>query len=187
MAEQRQVDWQHYAQGPVARPAPQGMEVVPVMTTADLLREVTALAPQADELIQAAAPADFAPGTLMTKAIYDGVVAGSRKHGVFAHGVTYAGHPVCSAVANEALKIYEERDIVGHVQRVAPHFLKRLHALAAHPLVGEARGVGLIGALEIVQDKAARKPFDASAGVGARIQAAALENGLIVRWPRRIR
>jgi 4-aminobutyrate--pyruvate transaminase len=120
-------------------------------------------------------------GTLMTKAIYDGVVAGSRKHGVFAHGVTYAGHPVCSAVANEALKIYEERDIVGHVQRVAPHFLKRLHALAAHPLVGEARGVGLIGALEIVQDKAARKPFDASAGVGARIQAAALENGLIVR------
>ena len=120
-------------------------------------------------------------GTLMTKAIYDGVVAGSRKHGVFAHGVTYAGHPVCSAVANEALKIYEERDIVGHVQRVAPHFLARLDALAAHPLVGEARGVGLIGALEIVQDKAARKPFDASAGVGPRIQAAALENGLIVR------
>ena len=97
-------------------------------------------------------------GTLMTKAIYDGVVAGSRKHGVFAHGVTYAGHPVCSAVANEALKIYEERDIVGHVQRVAPHFLGRLHALSealddagARHLMGHAAPAAGLSAAAYVQ------------------------------------
>ena len=119
--------------------------------------------------------------TLMSRKIYEGVAAGSRKNGVFAHGVTYAGHPVCSAVANETLKLYAERDIVGHVQRMAPHFQRRLHALADHPLVGQARGVGLIGALEITQDKATRQPFAAAAGVGARIQTAAFERGLIVR------
>jgi len=67
------------------------------------------------------------------------------------------------------------------VQALAPQFQQRLQALGQHPLVGQARGVGLIGALEIVQDKAARRPFDAAAGVAAAIQAAALEQGLIVR------
>jgi 4-aminobutyrate--pyruvate transaminase len=119
--------------------------------------------------------------TLLSKAVAQGIEAGSRRNGVFAHGVTYAGHPVCAAVANEALKIYEERRIVDHVQALAPQFQQRLKALGQHPLVGEARGVGLIGALEIVQDKAARRPFEATAGVGAAIQAAALEQGLIVR------
>jgi 4-aminobutyrate--pyruvate transaminase len=119
--------------------------------------------------------------TLVTQAIYDGLVEGSRRNGAFSHGVTYAGHPVCAAVALEALKIYEERDIVGHVRRVAPRFQSRLAALAAHPLVSATRGVGLIGAAEIVQDKATRKTFDAASGVLARLGAAVLEQGLITR------
>ncbi len=117
--------------------------------------------------------------TLLSRKVYEGVAAGSRKHGMFAHGVTYAGHPVCAAVANEALKIYEERDIVGNVRRLAPHFLQRLHALGDHPLVGQSRGVGLIGALEVAEDQAF--PGAPAAAVAARIQAAALEPGLIVR------
>ena len=119
--------------------------------------------------------------TLVSKAIYDGLVKGSERNGAFSHGVTYAGHPVASAVAVEALKIYEERDIVGHVQRVSPKFQARLAALSAHPLVSSTRGVGLIGALEIVQDKATRKTFDASSGVIARLGNAVLEHGLITR------
>jgi 4-aminobutyrate---pyruvate transaminase len=119
--------------------------------------------------------------TLVSRQLYEGLLAGSRKHGLFAHGVTYAGHPVCSAVAIEALKIYEERDIVGHVRRIAPHFQHRLGALAGHPLVGEARGVGLVGALELTQDRSARRPFDPSTGVVARVQSAALEGGVMVR------
>jgi 4-aminobutyrate---pyruvate transaminase len=98
--------------------------------------------------------------TLVSKAIYEGVVEGSRKHGTFAHGVTYA---------------------VAQVRRLEPHFLERLRALGSHPLVGEARGIGLIGGLEIVEDRATRKGFDPSAGVSAMIQNTALQQGLIVR------
>ncbi|MBL0150325.1 MAG: aminotransferase class III-fold pyridoxal phosphate-dependent enzyme [Ideonella sp.] len=107
--------------------------------------------------------------TLMSKAVYDTVCSGSAKHGSFAHGVTYAGHPACAAVANETLKIYAERDLVGQVRALAPQMQARLQALRSHPLVTHARGVGLIGALEIARDLA------------PRVQAVAAEQGLIVR------
>lgn len=120
-------------------------------------------------------------GTLVSDAIHDAMKAESRKIGAFAHGVTYSAHPVCAAVANETLKIYEERDIVGHVARMSPRFAERLAALREHPLVGETRGIGLLGAVEIARDKAERKPFDAASGVGPYIQARAMEHGVIVR------
>ncbi len=119
--------------------------------------------------------------TVISGTIADAMQAQSRKLGNFAHGVTYAGHPVAAAVAVETLRIYEERDIVGVVKAVAPHFQSRLHALAAHPLVGEARGVGLIGAVQLVADKASKTPLPAAAGIGPFIQAYALEHGIIVR------
>jgi 4-aminobutyrate--pyruvate transaminase len=119
--------------------------------------------------------------TLVTEAIHDAMLAESRKLGTFGHGFTYAGHPVSAAVALETLKIYEERDILGHVRRIVPHFQARLHALAEHPLVGEARGVGLVGAVELVRDKAAKTPFDAALAVGPAVQAAVLEEGVILR------
>ena len=119
--------------------------------------------------------------TLVSEAIHEAMLDESRKLGVFGHGYTYSGHPVSAAVALETLKIYEERDIVGHVRAVAPHFQARLRALAQHPLVGEARGVGLIGALELSRDKAARAPFDAKLAVPAQVQAAAQDEGLIIR------
>ena len=77
--------------------------------------------------------------------VYQAMVDESGKIGVFAHGFTYSGHPLACAVALKTLEIYERIDIVAHVQRVAPIFELRLKALADHPLVGEARGVGLIG------------------------------------------
>jgi 4-aminobutyrate--pyruvate transaminase len=105
----------------------------------------------------------------------------SGKLGTFAHGFTYAGHPVAAAVALETLKIYKERDIVAQVQEVGPHLQARLRALADHPLVGEARGVGLIGALQLVADKESRAPLPPMAGIGPLIQTTAMENGIIVR------
>lgn len=120
-------------------------------------------------------------GLLLTDAIHDALKAGSRKHGAFAHGLTYAAHPVAAAVALETLNVYRDRDIVGHVREVAPYFLEKLDALAGHPLVGQVRGVGLLAAVEIAADKAARKPFDPSAGMGAWIQNRAMEYGVIVR------
>jgi 4-aminobutyrate--pyruvate transaminase len=118
---------------------------------------------------------------MMTDEVYQPIAQASADLGVLGHGYTYSAHPVCAAVALETLKIYEERDIVGHVQAVAPRFLERLHALGAHPLVGETRGRGLMGALEIVADKATKAPFDPKAGAGALAYKAAAEHGLIVR------
>ncbi len=113
--------------------------------------------------------------------VYEAMLDESRKIGVFAHGFTYSGHPVACAVALKTLEIYERIDIVAHVQRVAPIFELRLKALGEHPLVGEARGVGLIGGLELVRDKASRQSFDPRQGVGPKAVTYAQEEGLIVR------
>jgi 4-aminobutyrate---pyruvate transaminase len=119
--------------------------------------------------------------TIISEPIYQAMLTESDKLGVFAHGYTYSGHPVCCAVALEALKIYEERDIVGHVRKVAEHFQAGLKRFASHRFVGEARGVGLLGALEIVRDKATNASFDPQRGAAALIANAAQENGLIIR------
>src|SRR5262249_23715247 len=95
---------------------------------------------------------------------------------------TYSGHPMTAAVALETLKIYEEIDIVGHVRKVAPRFLKRLEALNDHALIGDARGVGLIGGVEIVEGKRARRAFPASANVPTRLEEAARRHGVILRF-----
>lgn len=118
---------------------------------------------------------------MVNEKIYRAVVSESEKIGTFGHGFTYGGHPVPAAVALETLKIYEERDIVGHVQEVMPVFQQRLRAFASHPLVGEARGVGLIGALEIVKDKQTRETFDPALGVAAHVGRRAQAHGVIIR------
>jgi 4-aminobutyrate--pyruvate transaminase len=118
---------------------------------------------------------------LVSDQIEDVLRQASRKLGGFAHGTTYAAHPVCAAVALETLNIYQERNIVGHVQSIAPYFQQRLQQLAAHPLVSEARGVGLLGAVELAADKAQRQPFPAQWRLGEWIQQHALSQGVIVR------
>jgi 4-aminobutyrate--pyruvate transaminase len=113
--------------------------------------------------------------------VYEAVVEASGRHGVFAHGFTYSGHPLACAVALKAIEIYERIDIVAHVRRVAPVFQMRLRALAEHPLVGEARGVGLIGGLELVKDKRSKASFDAKLGAGAKAARFAEEEGVLCR------
>jgi 4-aminobutyrate--pyruvate transaminase len=119
--------------------------------------------------------------TLVSEPIYQACAARSDKIGSFGHGFTYAAHPVSAAVALEALALYQERDIVGHVRRVAPHFQNGLRRLADHPLVGEVRGVGLVAGLELVADKQTRTPFAPALGLGQRVQNLAEEHGLITR------
>ncbi len=118
---------------------------------------------------------------LINENIFDVISENSDKIGTFGHGFTYSGHPVPAAVAVETLKIYEERNIVGHVRGVMGRFQQRLRQCAEHSLGGEARGVGLVGALELVRDKATKAPFDPAHGVGAFVGARAQEHGLIVR------
>ena len=113
--------------------------------------------------------------------IYQACADASATVGVFGHGYTYSGHPLGCAIALETLKIYEERDIVGHVRNVSPAFQAGLQKFADHPLVGDVRGVGLIGAIELAEDKHARRPFDPKRGVGAFLVRRAQEHGLILR------
>jgi len=113
--------------------------------------------------------------------MYEAMLEQSKKLGIFGHGFTYTGHPLAAAVGCKALEIYEKRNIVGHVRTVGPTFEKRMAALGNHPLVGNSRAKGLIGAVELVADKETKRAFDASQGVGAAAQNNAQKHGLIVR------
>jgi len=118
---------------------------------------------------------------MISEEIYQGAVKGSERIGVFGHGFTYSGHPVPASVALEALNIYEERDIVGHVRAVSPVLQGGLRNVADHPLIGHVRGVGLVGAVEVVKNKATKESFDPALAVAARLTKAAETHGLIVR------
>jgi 4-aminobutyrate--pyruvate transaminase len=119
---------------------------------------------------------------MVNEKIHKAVVEQSEKLGVFGHGFTFGGHPVAVAVALEVLKIFEERHLVDRVRRLAPHFQRRLRALGSHPLVGDARGVGFIGGLELVKDKATRESFPPRESVPALVAKCALAHGVLIRW-----
>ena len=118
---------------------------------------------------------------LLSPELVEIIEAEATKIGGLWHAFTYSAHPVAAAVALKTLEIYEKRDTFGHVKKVAPVFLQRLHALRDHPLVGEANGVGLIGAIEMVADKATRRNFEAGKLVGTRAGQFFQDEGVIVR------
>lgn len=113
--------------------------------------------------------------------IYQTVADTSAAVGTFGHGYTYSGHPLACAVALETLRIYESDDVIGHVRKVAPRLQAGLRRFAGHPIVGDVRGLGLIGAIELAADPAAREPFDPARGVGAYFVRRAQTHGLITR------
>jgi 4-aminobutyrate--pyruvate transaminase len=97
------------------------------------------------------------------------------------HAFTYSAHPVAAAVALKTIEIYRKRDILGHVRQTATVFQERLGALADHPLVGEARGRGLIGGIELVADKKTKRSFAPDKGVAQACARFCEDEGLIVR------
>ena len=114
-------------------------------------------------------------GVMVPEEMYQAMVDESRKIGVFGHGFTYSGHPVAAAVAVKTLEIYARERLVEKAAAKAPKFQARLKPLGDHPLVGEARGIGLVAGIEIVADKATKRSFDGKQGVAAR--AVALRRG----------
>lgn len=118
---------------------------------------------------------------MINEEIFQGLQKNSEKLGLFGHGFTYSGHPVCAAVALRTLQLMEERNLVDHVRSVSPIFVERINRYKDHPLVGHVRGVGLIGGVELAEDKAARKPFDPALKRGPRLAELVLEEGLILR------
>ncbi|MCZ6890003.1 MAG: aminotransferase [Gammaproteobacteria bacterium] len=120
-------------------------------------------------------------GVIIPEFMYEPFVAASKELGNFSHGFTYSGHPVCAAVALRNLELMEEREIFQHAAKVGESFQARLRAFEDHPMVGNVRGAGLIGAIELVANKDTKERFDADLGVGTQCMNFAQENGLIVR------
>lgn len=104
------------------------------------------------------------------------------KGGELAHGYTYSGHPVCAVVALENIRILQDEKIVETCKNdTGPYLAERLKMLGEHKLVGEVRGAGMLGALELVPNKAERKFFAERGNVGSLCRNIALKNGLILR------
>jgi 4-aminobutyrate--pyruvate transaminase len=120
-------------------------------------------------------------GVMVPERMYQAMVAESGKIGTFGHGFTYSGHPVAAAVAIKTLEIYRRERIVEKVAAITPQFQGALRKLGEHPLVGEARGLGLVGGVEMVADKRTKRSFEPKQGVGTRCVAFAESEGLIVR------
>jgi 4-aminobutyrate--pyruvate transaminase len=118
---------------------------------------------------------------MVSEKVHAAVAANSGKIGTFGHGFTYSGHPVACAIALETLQVYEDENILAHVKALAPQFQQGLREFASRRFVGEVRGVGLIGAIELAADPARRVPFDPAQKAGTRLAELALEQGLIVR------
>jgi 4-aminobutyrate---pyruvate transaminase len=119
---------------------------------------------------------------MVNERVFQGLADESHAIGTFGHGFTYSGHPVAAAVAVETLKIYDDIDIGGHVRAIAPYFQSEMRRrFAGHELVGEVRGIGLLGGLELVEDKAARKNFAPARKIGPRAANLMEAHGVIGR------
>ena len=119
-------------------------------------------------------------GVLVSDKVAEGVIG---KGGEFYHGYTYSGHPACAAAALVNLEIIQREKLVERVANdIGPYLQARWRALGDHPLVGEARMTGLVGALELVPEKGNRKKAFADTGtVGTLCRDISFGNGLIMR------
>ncbi len=121
-------------------------------------------------------------GVIIGDKVWQVLEQGSDRFGAIGHGWTYSAHPTCAAAGLANLDILEREDLPGNVREVGPYLLAALRAAVAdHPIVGEVRGVGMLAAIEFVEDKAARRFFEPAGKVGAAVAAACLERGMIAR------
>ena len=118
---------------------------------------------------------------LINEKVFGPIADESSRIGTLGHGFTAGGHPVAAAVALETIKIIEERGLVAHAAEMGARLQSGLKALAGHKLVGEVRGVGLIAAIELVVDKAARKGLDPVGKLGTLVNGLMQKNGVISR------
>jgi len=131
----------------------------------------------------------FAKGVTSGYLPLGGALVGNRvadvvtsQGGEFTHGFTYSGHPVTCAVALEVIQIMQREGIVSRVRdHIGPYFRQRWAALADHPIIGESRSAGMVGALEIVRDKTGLERYHKDLGAGTRCRDICVSNGLVMR------
>jgi len=118
-------------------------------------------------------------GVIISDRVADVII---NQCGEFAHGFTYSGHPVCAAVALETIRILQDEKIVENVRdNLAPYLNEQWLTLQDHPLVGEARSLGMVGALELVKDKKTRERFSTTGATGALCRDFCVKNGIVMR------
>jgi adenosylmethionine-8-amino-7-oxononanoate aminotransferase len=127
--------------------------------------------------------AGYAPmgALLFSEAIFQAIADAAGPDVAVGHGQTYSAHPVSAAIGLEVLRLYHEGGLLANGVAQAPHFAAGLRALLDHPLVGDARSRGLLGALELVANKDAKTPFAAGLKLSERIATAAYRNRLVFR------
>ncbi len=127
--------------------------------------------------------AAYAPlgAVMVPEDVYQAYVDHSAKLGTFGHGYTYGGHPLGCALGVKAIEIYKKRNIIERVRNLSQRFAGKLNRLADNPLVGEVRLCGLVGGVELVADKATKRPFNPKHGVGARLMKFLEARGAILR------
>ncbi len=127
--------------------------------------------------------AGYAPmgAVLMSEAIYQGLADGAPADTPIGHGFTYSGHPVSAAIGLEVLRLYTEGGLLANGQAAASRFSAGLDAISTHPLVGEARGLGLLGAIELVAEKPGKRRFDPGLKLPERLFERGYHNGVIFR------
>jgi putrescine aminotransferase len=131
----------------------------------------------------------FAKGVTSGYLPLGGVLVGERvgnvistQGGEFAHGYTYSGHPAACAVALANIRVLRDEGIVDRVKHdIGPYFNDAWATLADHPIIGEARSIGMVGALELVRDKSTRERFHKDLQAGIRCRDFCFENGLVMR------
>ena len=118
-------------------------------------------------------------GVMVSDRVADVLKSGN---GDFNHGFTYSGHPVCAAVALANLRIMRDEGIVERVEKdIGPYLQQQIRTLADHELVGEVRGLGLLGAIELVADKASGTFFENKGAAGTTVRDLSIRNGLVMR------
>ena len=117
-------------------------------------------------------------GVMLTRAVHDVL---KTVKGTFMHGFTYSGHPTSCAVGLRNLQIIEDEGLVEQVAMRGSHLQKKLQELRRHDIVGDVRGIGLLGGVELVKDRETKELFDVSVGAARNVWLAAMQEGVIVR------
>ncbi|MHC2432698.1 L-2,4-diaminobutyrate transaminase [Bradyrhizobium sp. USDA 4451] len=121
-------------------------------------------------------------GAIIGEKVYRVMEEAADRVGPFSHGYTYSGHPIAAAAANAVLDIVEKERLSDRAHTVGAHFQRRLKdRFAQLEIVGEVRGVGLLGAIEYVANRQTKRRFDPELKVGPRISKASRDRGLIAR------
>ncbi|MGB3415641.1 MAG: aminotransferase [Mesorhizobium sp.] len=118
---------------------------------------------------------------MINQKIYETIAQKSDSVGVFGHGYTYGGHPVCAAVALETIRIYQEDALIERAAGLDAVMRRHLEPLKDHPLVGDVRGRGLMWGVEVVANKKTKKAFEPAQKVGARVSNTCFQKGLNTR------